>query len=257
MLKHPRHRLLAAVTGEGGWIHPYTDPFTCYRDGGGDNGDGKGDNGDGDADGDGDDGDQDDDSDDGDGDDDDDDDKDGDDDKLGAKGIKALREVRRENRRLKAQLRERGDGDTSGRKTSAKDGKGDKGDKDGDQDDAESIREQARQDARAEVWNERVEAAAIAEAAGRLANPSRVAALLGEDLADIPKDAKGRPDKEAISELIDDLLDTDPYLAVPAKGDTGRRFQGDADSGARKKTKKSAGSLDEAIAAKFAGKTGG
>ncbi len=254
MLKHPRHRLLAAVTGEGGWIHPYTDPFTCYRDGGGS---GNGDGGDG-GDGDGDDGTDDADSDDdANGDDDDgDDDKDGDqdDDKLGAKGLKALREVRRENRRLKAQLRERGDGDGSGRKTSAKDGKGDK---DGDQDDAEAIREQARADARAEVWNERVEAAAIAEAAGRLANPSRVAALLGEDLADIPKDAKGRPDKEAISELIDELLESDPYLAVPAKGDSGRRFQGDADSGARKKTKKSAASLDEAIAAKFAGKTGG
>ncbi len=253
MLKHPRHRLLAAVLGEPGWIHPYTDPFTCYRDGGGDDGGGQGDNGDGDGDGDTDDGDDDDSDDDGD---DDQDDKDGDqdDDKLGAKGIKALREVRRENRRLKAQLRERGDGDASGRKQSAKDGKSDKG---GDQDDAEAIREQARADARAEVWNERVEAAAIAEAAGRLANPSRVAALLGEDLADIPKDAKGRPDKEAISELIDELLETDPYLAVPAKGDTGRRFQGDADSGARKKTKKSAASLDEAIAAKFAGKTGG
>lgn len=254
MLKHPRRCLLDAVTGEGGWIHPYSDPFTCYRDGGGSgNADGGGD-GDGDGDDGTDDADSDDDHADGDdGDGDDDKDGEGDDDQLGAKGLKALREVRRENRRLKAQLRERGDGDASGRKASAKDGKGSKDD---GQDDAEAIREQARADARAEVWNERVEAAAIAAAAGRLANPSRVAALLGEDLADIPKDDKGRPDKEAISELIDDLLETDPYLAASAKGDSGRRFQGDADSGARKKTKKAAGSLDEAIAAKLA-KSGG
>lgn len=253
MLKHTRIRLLAAVTGAPGWAHPYSDPFTCYADGGGSDGDG-GTDGDGDGDG----GDDDDSGDaDGDGDDGDADDKDGelDDAKLGEKGIKALREVRRENRRLKAQLRERGDGDGSGRKTSAKDGKSGKDD-DG-QDDAETIREQARADARAEVWTERVEAAAIAQAAGRLANPSRVAALLGEDLADIPKDDKGRPDKDAISELIDDLLDSDPYLAAPATGDKGRRFQGNADGGARKNQKKTAASLDEAIAAKFAGKTGG
>jgi hypothetical protein len=249
MLKHTRSRLLAAVTGGAGWTHPYTDPFTCYADGGDSDG-GQGDDGAGDDDA-GDDGD---DSDaaDGDGDE---DDKDGDQDdtRLGEKGVKALRELRRENRRLKAQLRGQGDDGSSGRKTSAKDGS-----KDGDdQDDAEAIREQARADARAEVWNERVEAAAIAAAAGRLANPARVAALLGDDLADVPKDAKGRPDKEAISELIDELLESDPYLAAPATGSTGRRFQGDADSGARKKTKKAAASLEEAISAKFAGKTGG
>lgn len=248
MLKHIRRRMLMAVTGEPGWIHPYSDPFTCYASGGDSDG-GQGDDGDGDED-QGDDGD---DEGEGDGDDggDDSDGKGGDQDdaKLGEKGVKALRELRRENRRLKAQLRGQGDGGSSGRKSSTKDS----GKDSDDQDDAEAIREQARADARAEVWNERVEAAAIAAAAGRLANPSRVAALLGEDLADVPKDSKGRPDKDAISELIDELLETDPYLAAPATGGTGRRFQGDADGGARKKTKKAAASLDEAIAAKFAG----
>jgi hypothetical protein len=249
MLKHTRSRLLAAVTGGAGWAHPYTDPFTCYADGG-DSGGGQGDDGAGDGDGDaGDDGDDSGDADDSD------DGKDGeqDDAELGEKGVKALRELRRENRRLKAQLRGQGDGGRSGRKTSAKDG-GKEGE---DQDDAESIREKARAEARAEVWNERVEAAAIAAAAGRLANPTRVAALLREDLAEVPEDDKGRPDKSVISELIDELLESDPYLAAPATGGTGRRFQGDADGGARKKTQKAAASLDEAIAAKFAGKTGG
>ncbi|MEU5664753.1 hypothetical protein [Streptomyces longwoodensis] len=241
MLKNTRTRLLAAALGST-WSHPYADPFTCYADGGSGDGDGgQDDGGDGDTDADEDGSD---DSDDADGDDAKDDDQDAE--KLGEKGLKALREVRRENRRLKAQLRQQGDGGDSKRKASSKGG-------DGDQDDAEAIRERAREEARAEVWTERVEAAAIAAAAGRLANPARVAQLLGEDLADVPKDAKGRPDKDAITELIDELLETDPYLAAPATGGTGRRFQGDADGGARKKTKKAAASLDEAIAAKLAG----
>ncbi|MFJ8603397.1 hypothetical protein ACIREM_32765 [Streptomyces shenzhenensis] len=250
MLKHTRSRLLAAVTGEAGWTHPYADPFTCYADGGGTGGEGDGAGSD--TDDSGDDGDEDGDED-GDGDDDA-DGKDGeqDDAKLGDKGVKALRELRRENRRLKAQLRESGGDSAKGRKTSAKDG-----DQDGDENDPEAIREKARAEARAEVWTERVEAAAIAAASGRLANPARVAQLLGEDLAEIPKDDKGRPDKDAISELIDDLLESDPYLAASATGGTGRRFQGDADGGARKKTKKAAASLEEAISAKFAGKPGG
>ncbi|MFG3048132.1 hypothetical protein ACGFZR_24770 [Streptomyces sp. NPDC048241] len=244
MLKYTRTRTLAAALGGTGWAHPYSDPFTCYADGGagGDGGTGAGDDGGQDG--------GNDDADDQDAEDGDEDgDRDGaDEDALGDKGKKALRELRQENRKLKTQLRQ------------ATGGKGERQDakKDGGQgeDDADTIRERAREEARAEVWQERLEAAAIAAAAGRLANPSRVAQLLGEDLATVEKDDKGRPDKQAISELIDDLLDSDPYLAAPATGDR-RRFQGDADSGARKKTKKSAASLDEAIAAKLAGKSGG
>ncbi|MCD2461969.1 hypothetical protein MBT42_00150 [Streptomyces sp. MBT42] len=245
MLKHTRRRMLAAITDTSAWTHPYADPFTLYADGGagGDGGDGgqgddsggTDDSGDTDGDDDGDDGDG--------------QDGDQDDAKLGEKGVKALRELRRENRQLKAQLRQQG-GQGAGGKPSEK-----AGDQDGDDTDPEAIRERAREEARAEVWTERVEAAAIAAAAGRLANPNRVAQLLGEDLADIPKDDKGRPDREAISELIDDLLESDPYLAAPATGKGGRRFQGDADGGARKPAKKAAASLEEAVAARLA-KTG-
>lgn len=246
MLKYTRGRMLAAITNLSTWAHPYADPFTCYADGGADGGQGDGADGDGDADG----------EEDGQGDadggdaDEEGDKEDEDTEALGEKGKKALRELRRENRRLKSQLRGQGEGQS--REKSVKDGKsGDEG-----EDDAETIRERARQEAREEVWTERVEASAVAAAAGRLVNPERVVQLLGEDLADVPKDAKGRPDKAAISELIDDLLDTDPYLAVPATGER-RRFQGDADGGARKKTKKSAANLGEAIANRLtAGKTG-
>ncbi len=242
MLKHTRTRLLSAVLSGAGWVHPYADPFTCYADGG-DSGDG----GTGDDAGDGsDDGD---DSDDGGGDGEGDaDGKDGDQDeaKLGDKGVKALRELRRENRQLKAQLRQQGARNAA--KTPPAKGDG----QDGEDSDPEAIRAKAREEARAEVWTERVEAAAIAAASGRLANPSRIAQLLGEDLADIPKDDKGRPDRDAISELIDDLLESDPYLAAPATGKGGRRFQGDADGGARKPAKKAAASLGEAVANRLA-----
>ncbi|MFE5514465.1 hypothetical protein ACFQ9J_28420 [Streptomyces sp. NPDC056529] len=239
MLKHTRRRMLAAITDASAWTHPYADPFTCYADGGDGAGGGSGDGGQTDDSGTDEGGDTD--GDDGDG-----EDGDQDDAKLGEKGVKALRELRRENRQLKAQLRQQG-GQGAGKTPSAKDGDQDSGD-----DDPEAIRERAREEARAEVWAERVEAAAIAAASGRLANPNRVAQLLGEDLADIPKDDKGRPDREAISELIDDLLDSDPYLAAPATGKGGRRFQGDADGGARKPAKKAAASLGEAVANRFA-----
>ncbi|MFF1281057.1 hypothetical protein [Streptomyces sp. NPDC058299] len=246
MLTRTRTHMLAAAAGAPGWAHPYASPFVLYADGGSAGGDGDGGGQDGDDGGD--DADDQDDADDEGDDSDGEGDRDGaDEDALGDKGKKALRELRRENRRLKSQLRQQ----DQGRKPSAKDGKGgDEG-----EDDAETIRERAREEARAEVWTERVEAAAIAAAAGRLANPARVAQLLGDDLTDIPKDDRGRPDKAAISELIDDLLESDPYLAAPATGDR-RRFQGDADSGARKKTKKSAASLGEAVAARLAGTTG-
>lgn len=247
MLKHTRTRMLAASTGQAGWTHPYTDPFTLYADGGDGGGDADGGQGDAGTD-DGDDSG----TDDGTGDDGDDDADGQDGAKLGEKGVKALRELRRENRRLKAQLRQHGDdGDRAGSKAPAKDD----GTRDGDPDDPEAIRERARAEARAEVWAERVEAAAIAAASGRLANPHLAARLLRDHLADVGEDDKGRPDKTAISELIDELLEDEPYLAAPAKGN-GRRFQGDADGGARKPAKKTAASLGEAVANRLAGKTG-
>ncbi|GAA1164200.1 Sec-independent protein translocase protein TatA [Kitasatospora gansuensis] len=192
-----------------------------------------------------DDGDQDEDADDtGDGDQDDDrDGDDQDDDKdLGDAGKKAMRALRKEIRELKAQARQ------GGQQSTKKDGTD-------DTTDPQALREQAREEARAEVWTERVEAAAIAAAAGRLANPQLAARLL--DLSDVPKNDKGRPDRDALAELIDELLDDEPYLAAKSANSTdGRRFQGGADGGARKTPKKTAASLGEAVAARLAGKTG-
>ncbi|WP_050512972.1 hypothetical protein [Streptomyces sp. JS01] len=246
-----RARTLAAVLDGGGWAHPYASPFVLYADGGGDGGDGAGrsadDGGDADDGGQGDDGDGDQDGD-RDGDDPDDDtDKD-----LGDKGKKALRELRRENRTLKAQLRQH-EKIVGAKPTSARRG-GQGGDGDQGDEDPEAIRERAREEARAEVWTERVEAAAVAAAAGRLANPQLAARLL--DLSDVGENDKGKPDRDAISELIDDLLEDEPYLAAQSAKDTGRRFQGGADGGARKTPKKTAANLGEAVANRLAGTTG-
>ncbi|MET7648365.1 hypothetical protein ABZS83_33035 [Streptomyces sp. NPDC005426] len=250
--RHPRTGLLAVMLRK---ARPGEDPDQLYPvwpilggDGTGDGGSARSaDGGDGGDDGDGGDADAEDGTDDGDGQDDA-EDGDGQDDadtkELGDKGRKALRELRRENRQLKAQLR-------TGARDAAK-GQGKKGDDQGD-DDPDAIRERAREEARAEVWGERVESAAIAAAAGRLANPQLAARLL--DLSEIGENDKGRPDRDAISELIDELLEDEPYLAAPAKGD-GRRFQGGADGGARKTPKKTAASLHEAVAARLAGKSG-
>ncbi|TXS35363.1 hypothetical protein EAO77_36930 [Streptomyces sp. t39] len=259
MLKHTRTRtrVLAAVLDGPGWAHPYGDPFVLYADGG-DSGDGDGsgktgngqDGGDsGDGDGAGDAGDGDGQGDGGDG-------EDGE--ELGAKGLKALREVRQENRRLKAELRRAKSPSGGGGKAGGV-GKGaakaDDGDGEGQELDADAIREQARQEARAEVWTERVQSAAVAAASGRMANPQLAARLL--DLEDVGEDDKGRPDRATLTELIDELLEEEPYLAAASAKDDkgGRRFEGGADGGARKSTKK-ATTLEEAVAARLAGKPG-
>ncbi|MFD5081866.1 hypothetical protein ACFWOG_04390 [Kitasatospora sp. NPDC058406] len=181
-------------------------------------------------------------------DDDQDDDRDGDDQDdekdLGDAGKKALRELRKENRQLKSQLR-----------TARQDGGRQDDTKKDDDKDPEALRAQAREEARAEVWTERVEAAAIASAAGRLANPQLAARLL--DLSDIPTNDKGRPDRDAINELIDELLEDEPYLAARSEKDGGgRRFAGGADGGARKPPTKRAASLGEAVAARLAAQSG-
>ncbi|MFD0429437.1 hypothetical protein ACFQ60_22440 [Streptomyces zhihengii] len=108
--------------------------------------------------------------------------------------------MRQENRRLKAENRRLkssssgGGGKAGGAgKGTAKAGKADDGDGDGQELDADAIREQARQEARAEVWTERVEAAAVAAASGRLANPQLAPRLLRDGLADVGEDDKGGP----------------------------------------------------------------
>ncbi|WP_017599206.1 hypothetical protein [Nocardiopsis lucentensis] len=73
-----------------------------------------------------------------------------------------------------------------------------------------------------------------AAAAGKLADPKDALRLL--DLGSFDVDDDGEVDSEEISDAIDDLIKRKPYLA--AQGGTRPRFEGTADSGARKGTGK-------------------
>jgi hypothetical protein len=67
-----------------------------------------------------------------------------------------------------------------------------------------------------------------AQAAGKLADPKD--ALRFIDLSEFEVDSDGEVDGDKIAAAITDLINKKPYLAVQ----DGRRFQGDADGGARK-----------------------
>lgn len=98
---------------------------------------------------------------------------------------------------------------------------------------AEQALDQARREAAAEATtaaNKRVLRSEVRTAAkGRLADPSDAFAYL--DLEDFEVDENGDVDSESIEDAISDLLKRKPYLAA----DTGEKFRGGADQGARGK----------------------
>ncbi|MEU1908114.1 hypothetical protein [Streptomyces hygroscopicus] len=101
---------------------------------------------------------------------------------------------------------------------------------DGDAPDPEAIVRQAEQAAMAKA-NERIAKAEVkAAAAGKLADPGDAFRFL--DLTQFEVDGDGNLDADEVAEAIDDLLTRKPYLAAQS-GPT-KRFQGTADSGARK-----------------------
>ncbi|TDD88360.1 hypothetical protein [Actinomadura rubrisoli] len=94
----------------------------------------------------------------------------------------------------------------------------------------------AIQRANARILRSEVKAAA----AGKLADPTDALRLLDLDQFEVGED--GEVDEGEIADAISGLLKSKPYLAAGGKP----RFQGDADQGARKKTKPP--TLDEQIA---------
>lgn len=103
---------------------------------------------------------------------------------------------------------------------------------DGEAPDPEAIVRQAEQAAMAKA-NERIVRAEVkAAAAGKLADPADAFRFL--DLGQFEVDADGNLDADEVADAIADLLQSKPYLA--AQGGTTKRFQGTADSGARKGT---------------------
>jgi hypothetical protein len=99
----------------------------------------------------------------------------------------------------------------------------------GEAPDVEQIRAQARAEAKAEALRERALDRLEAKAARKFTNPELARKLLADRVDDFVDD--GNVDTDAITDALDSLLQSDPYLA--AQGGT-KRFQGTADSGARK-----------------------
>jgi len=101
---------------------------------------------------------------------------------------------------------------------------------DGDQPDPDALARQAEATAMARVNERLVKAEVKAAAAGKLADPADAHRFL--DLSAFEVDDDGNVDADEVADAIDDLLKSKPYLA--AQGGTKPRFQGTADSGARK-----------------------
>ena len=102
---------------------------------------------------------------------------------------------------------------------------------DGDQPDPDALVRQAEATALARVNERLVKAEVRAAAAGKLADPADAHRFL--DLSQFEVDADVNVDADEVAEAIDDLLTSKPYLAAQG-GSTKPRFQGTADSGARK-----------------------
>lgn len=97
--------------------------------------------------------------------------------------------------------------------------------------DQEALIRQAETTALARVNERLVKAEVKAAAAGKLADPADAHRFL--DLSQFEVDDDGNVDAEELAEAIDELLQSKPYLAAQG-GSTKPRFQGTADSGARK-----------------------
>ena len=155
---------------------------------------------------------------------------------LGPAGEKALQAEKEKRRAAQAELRQwKALGLTpdqirelqkAGSKTSGKTGD------DAEEVDVEKLRSEAKAEAQAEALRERVEDKIEAKA-HKFADPEdAVATLLRKHGIEEFIDGN-KVDVDAITEALDDLLKTKPYLA--AQG--GKRFQGGGDGGTRKESR--------------------
>lgn len=103
---------------------------------------------------------------------------------------------------------------------------------DGDQPDPDALVRQAEATALARVNERLVKAEVRAAAAGKLADPADAHRFL--DLSQFEVDDDGNVDADEVADAIDDLLKSKPYLAAQGGTTPKPRFQGTADSGARK-----------------------
>lgn len=106
----------------------------------------------------------------------------------------------------------------------------------------------ARTEMTAELHAERIEAALIRAASGKLADPHDAVRFLKETI-EVGDD--GRPDSKAVASAIEQLLKDKPYLA-PSTATNGR---GSADQGTRKNGRQKPATLTDAIAGHYAAGT--
>jgi len=121
--------------------------------------------------------------------------------------------------------------------------------KDGDAPDADAIQAEADRRAQAKANDRILRSEVKAAAAGKLADPADAHRFL--DLSKFEVDADGNVDQEELDDAIAELLTKKPYLAAAQSPQ--RRFQGSADSGARKEKPKTL--VEQIEAAQKAGDT--
>ncbi|MFJ1650098.1 hypothetical protein ACIOC2_01520 [Streptomyces sp. NPDC088337] len=152
-------------------------------------------------------------------------------DQLGDAGKKALAsmkgKVRSERERRKAAEAEL---------ATFKAAQGKKPEGDGDGPDLDKIREDARAEARAEGLRERALDRLEAKAAKKFANPELARKLLADKVEDFVDG--DRIDTEAITDALEDLLDSDPYLGSEQAKQDAKRFKDGGDGGPRGKAPK-------------------
>lgn len=107
----------------------------------------------------------------------------------------------------------------------------------GEQPDPDALVRQAEQAVQARYNDRIIRAEVKAAAAGKFADPADAYKFL--DLGQFEVDADGNVDADEVADAIADLLQSKPYLAAQG-GTPTKRFQGTADSGARKGTGKPA-----------------
>lgn len=169
-----------------------------------------------------------------------------DDEPLGPKGKKAL-DAEKARRRKEAERRR--SAETRARELEQQLEKLKKSGDDKDAPDADAIREEARREAQRETLRDRTLDRIEARAGSKFADPEDARAILAARVEDFIDGSD--IDNDAIAEALDELLEKKPHLAVKGR----RKFDGGADGGAKKDKKKPAATLEEAIAAKYAGKT--
>lgn len=152
-------------------------------------------------------------------------------DQLGDAGKKALAsmkgKVRSERERRKAAEAEL---------ATFKAAQGKKPEGDGDGPDLDKIREDARAEARAEGLRERALDRLEAKAAKKFANPELARKLLADRVEEFVDG--DRIDTEAITDALEDLLGSDPYLGSEQAKQDAKRFKDGGDGGPRGKAPK-------------------